>query len=153
MVSLGEVGASDCEPVVDFLVIRFGGGVDPEGVMFAAGVVEGNGDPMMVAEDVADGVPAALVALFTQAELDGVEQVIGQHADEDVAVNAPFQLMEHRPQPQVALEVLERFLDSGEGGVEFPDLLSFHVLAAGAQQVCSIHAGGFFLFPLQTPPD
>ncbi len=89
---------ADCEPVGDFPVFTLGGCVDTEAVAPAVAVVEGDGDPLMGGGDVADGAPAALAALFAQAECDGVEQVGGQHADEDVAVDTALQLMENRPQ-------------------------------------------------------
>ena len=47
VVSLGKEGSGDGEPVVDFPVFALGGGVDPEGVVLAAGVVEGGGHPLM----------------------------------------------------------------------------------------------------------
>ncbi len=52
MVSLGKEGSGDGEPVVDFPLFALGGGVDPEAVVPAAGVVEGDGHPLMGAEDV-----------------------------------------------------------------------------------------------------
>ena len=138
VVSLGKEGSGDCEPVVDFPVFALGRGVDPEAVVLAAGVIEGDGHPLMGTEDVADGAPAAMIALLAQAELDGVEQVISQDADEDMSIDPPLKLVEHRPQPQIAFQGLDRLLHAGQRGVKFPDLLPTHVLAAGAQQVGSV---------------
>ncbi len=47
VVSWGKEGSADAEPGVNFPVFALGGGADPEAVVLAAGVVEGDGHPLI----------------------------------------------------------------------------------------------------------
>ncbi len=49
-------------------------------------------DQAMGAQDTADGVPFAVIAGLFELLPDPVEQVVGEYADEDMTINAIFEL-------------------------------------------------------------
>ena len=71
----------------------------------AVGERESGGDEAVGAEQAADRLPFARVVVSLQALADPAQEVVGEHADEDVAVDSVFELMEIRPQSERAFEL------------------------------------------------
>jgi hypothetical protein len=65
--------------------------------------------------------------------LDRGQEMVGQHAEEDVRLHAMLEVVEDRPLHQRTLHRPKGRLDVGEQHVEPPDLLVGQVLAVGLQ--------------------
>src|SRR5215468_1958208 len=87
-------------------------------------------------------------ALVEKALLDGDQQMVSEHAEEDVSLDTVLELVEDRPLAQRTLHVTEGILDAGQQDVEAPRLLGRKVFAIGFQQVGAIEAEGTVLFLL-----
>ena len=91
--------------------------------------------------------PRGVHALDQQRCLNRHQQVIGQHAQEDVRLNAVLQVMEDRAFRQRAFHCPERRLGTRECHVHQPRLLCVQVFTIGTQQITTIEQLGLdFLF-------
>ena len=90
--------------------------------------------------------PGGVDPLVEEALLNGDQQVVGEHAEEDVGRDAAMELVEDRPLAQRALHVAESVLDAGEQDIETPSLLGREAFAVGLQKVGAIEAQGRPLF-------
>ena len=57
-----------------------------------------------VGNRLAQRLPALVVALGLELQAQHVHEVVGQHADEQVPLDPPVDLVEHRAQAQIGLE-------------------------------------------------
>ncbi len=60
--------------------------------------------------------------VLSQGELNGTEQVIGEHRDEEVRRGSSCQLVIDRAKSEIALERSEGIFDFGESHIDVPDL-------------------------------
>jgi hypothetical protein len=67
---------------------------------------------------------------------------IGQEGDEDVRFDANLELVKDRPDRDVALEVLERFLDRNQQQIMAPQLGWVFLDEVGAQQIAAFARAG-----------
>ena len=65
-------------------------------------------------------------------------QAIGEEGDEDVGFDTAFQLMEDRPDGEIALEVAEGLLDVDELEIVAPQSGGVVVGEIGAQQIAAL---------------
>src|SRR5205814_8446591 len=63
---------------------------------------------------------------------------IGQKGNEDVRLDAGLELVKDRPDREVALEVLERFLDRNQQQIMAPQLGRVFLDQVGAQQISTL---------------
>ena len=57
-----------------------------------------------------------------KGELNGTEQVIGEHRDEEVCSGSSCQLVIYRAKSEIALEEPKVVFDIGESHIDVPDL-------------------------------
>src|SRR5438105_15497477 len=81
-------------------------------------------------------------AAVEESLLDTDQQMIGEHAQEDVGLGAVLELVEDRPFHQRTLESAESRLRPGEQIVNAPDLLSVQILPVGLEQVGAVELLG-----------
>src|SRR5208283_4627597 len=86
-------------------------------------------------QPLADCRPASKIAVFAQAMTDGIQQVIGQHRDEQMRLDARALGVEHRPKSQLALQGAEGVLDAPESDVQLPQTFLIKVCPTGANVV------------------
>ncbi len=98
----------------------------------SVGERESRGDEAVGAEQAADRLPVARVAVFLQAFVDPAQQVVGEYADKDVAVEAVFELMKIRPQSERAFELAKAGLGFEKRHVELPELRGSEALVLKA---------------------
>jgi hypothetical protein len=81
-------------------------------------------------------------AAVQEALLDTDQQVIGQHAQEDVGLGALLELMKDRPLHQRALKRAEGGLHAAEQSVDAPELRGAQILAVGLDQIGAVQLRG-----------
>ena len=99
----------------------------------------------MGAEQAADCLPVSHVVVSLQALADPAKEVVGEHADKDVAVDAVFELMEIGPHSERAFELGKAGLGLEERHVEFPELRGFEA-PVGLQNIVTALSSGVFHF-------
>lgn len=125
------------------LVVGLAGFADVDRASIGEG--EPGGDEAVRAEKAADGLPLACVFVSLQALADPTQEVVGEHTDEDVAVDAVFELMEIRPQSERAFELAEASLGLEERHVEFPELCRLEGLVGLQNIVAALGDGALHL--------
>ena len=98
--------------------------------------------------------PGGMDARIQEPLLDGDQQVVGQHAEEDVRLHPVRQPVEDRALAERALHGPERRLDPREQDVGPPDLFVGEVVPIGLEQVPAVEAlGDRLLRPILCPGD
>src|SRR5690349_22511389 len=77
-----------------------------------------------------------------QAPRESDVQAIGQKGNEDVRLDASLELVKDRPDREVALEVLECFLDCNQQQIMAPQLGRVFLDEVGAQQIPAFARAG-----------
>ena len=113
----------------------------------SVGERKSGGDEAVGAEQAADRLPFARVIVLLEALADPAQEVVGEHADKDVAVDAVLELMEIRPQSEGAFELAEASFGLEERHVEFPELGGFEAFV-GLQNIVAALSDGVFHFVL-----
>ena len=86
----------------------------------------------MRAQDLADRRPGSVLVVVAQRRLDGHQQMIRHHAEEDVRFDPSLQLMEDRSFGQGTFHRPERRLGAGQRDVQEPRFRSGEILAIRA---------------------
>ena len=84
--------------------------------------------------------------MVEQDFLDGDQQVIGEHAEEDVSFGAAFGVVEDRPLGERRFHVTEGGFGAGEQNVDAPELVAGEVLAIGLDQIAAVELLGPGMF-------
>ena len=79
--------------------------------------------------------PRRMAPLVETPLLDGHEEMVGEHAEEDVGLHAVLEVVEDRALHQGSLQGAKRGLDPREQDVEAPDLVVREVVPIGLEQV------------------
>src|SRR5713101_9882749 len=87
----------DLEGAVDLPMDRLGGRTPPDPQGPTVRRREHHRDDLMRGELLAQRGPRRMHALVQEALLDRDEQVVGEHAEEDVRLHAVLEVMEDRP--------------------------------------------------------
>ena len=87
-----------------------------------------------------------MAALVEQGFLDRDEEVEGEHAEEDVALDPTLVLVIDRPLGERRLHVAEGVFGAGEERVEVPVILGGEIVAVGLDQVAAVELSGFGAF-------
>ncbi len=132
----------DVQGRVDRLVPRFRRRplADLEHVPIARG--QDHCHDLMRCELLAKRRPGCMDARIQEQLLDGNQEVVGQHAEEDVRLHPMLQAVEDRALAERALHRPERRLDPREQDVRPPDLLVGQILPVGLEQVPAVEALG-----------
>src|SRR5271157_1013345 len=133
--SSGQWGQAQAQSAVDVSLfdLRGAGCADVDrGSLFC---FQGNGAHHMRGEPLADRRPARKVAVFAQAMTDRIQQVVGQHCDEQMRLDASALGVEHRPKSQFALQGAEGIFDAPECDVQLPQTFLIQVRSTGANVV------------------
>jgi len=101
----------EAEGVTDFLLNRTGsaGFADLNGVVVAA--LHGDGEADLVGQDFADGFPRVGDAMRLEPHAHGVDDAIGDQADEQMAFDPALDLVVDRLQAEIGLERPEDCFD------------------------------------------
>src|ERR1700680_2182087 len=102
---LGSTGVcGELQSGINVLEFRFGAGglADVNGA--AVSLLHGGGNTHLAGEGGAQGVPGVVPAAVFEPQANGVDDDIGEEADEQVSVDTPFILVVDRTKPQVSLE-------------------------------------------------
>ena len=113
----------------------------------SVGERESGGDEAVGAEQAPDCLPFTRVVVLLQALADPAQKVVGKHADEDVAVDAVFELMKIRPQSERAFELGKAGLGFEQRHVELPELCGSKALV-GLQNIVAALSHCLFHFVL-----
>src|ERR1700676_2757138 len=102
---LGSTGVcGELQSGIDVLEFRFGAGGFADVNGSAVSLLHGGGNPHLAGEGSAQGVPGVVPAAVFELQANGVDDDIGEEADEQVSVDTPFILVVDRTKPQVSLE-------------------------------------------------
>jgi len=99
----------------------------------------------------AQGPPRGMSAAVEKTLLDADQQMIGEHAQEDVGLGAMLELVKNRPFRQRRLERAEGSLHPGEQIVDASDLFGAQILPVGFEHIGAVEllgaglAGAVFL--------
>ena len=96
---------------------------------------EGRGDPLRAFEDVPKAGPALLLALLAETPADGLNQLIGDDGDKEVAAGTLRGLVKDASQAKLGFERAEHGLHIGEGAVGAPQRFLVPVPDVRAQAV------------------
>jgi hypothetical protein len=131
---------------VDLALDGFGGGglAYLEGRAIAGG--QGYSDELMGAQLLAPGPPRGVKAAVEAAALDTEQQVVGEHAEEDIGWGTVLELVEDRPFYQRTLEAAEGGLNAGKQTADAPDLFDAKIVAVGFEQIGAVQLLGAGLF-------
>ena len=99
---------------VDFLLPWFGstGFSDMHDPSIAA--LQGGGDPDLACQGIADRLPGIVDGLGFELEAYCMDGVIGEHADEQMAFDAAFDLMVDGPEAEIGFQRAEDRLQIGQ---------------------------------------
>ncbi|MDD1650419.1 MAG: hypothetical protein LUO80_08500 [Methylococcaceae bacterium] len=117
--------------------VRFGarGLADVPGA--ASGVLEGSGDPALAGEGFTQGAPPCLHPVLSEAATDQPHALIGQHRDEQMAVDPRFLMVKDRAPPEFGLEATEHGFQIRQPRIGAPLLLR---IPAGCMTVQAVGA-------------
>ena len=101
----------------------------------AVGTLEHCGHAHLAGEPLAQGGPVRLDAVLLQRAPQDLHELIGEHGDEQVAIDPCFLVVEHRAQAEFGFEAAEHRLEIGEHAVGAPQGLGIPVGLAAAQAV------------------
>ena len=86
--------------VVDLLLARLGPGGLAHMHRAAIAALQGGGYSLLGGHRLAQRLPTVVVAFGLELQAQRVHEVVGQHADEQVPLQPPVDLVEHRAQAQ-----------------------------------------------------
>ena len=100
----------------------------------AIAVVENGRDPALTREDIAQRVPALADAVSGERVADELDELVGEHGDEQMPLGAPFLVVADRAQAELRFEAAEDRLEVGEYDVGAPHrrLVTVGLVAAQA---------------------
>ena len=110
----------DLQGVVDLTQRWFGDGGFTHMQGVAVALAECGGDPLLDRQDRAQTVPAQVLVLRRQLVPDRLDQLVGQHGDEQVRLGAAFGVVEHRPEAEVRFQAAEHGFQIGQHSVGAP---------------------------------
>ena len=93
----------DAEQIVELLVDGLGCGSAADGKDVAIGGGQVDGDHLVGGELFADRAPGSVEPAVAKGLLDGHQQVVSEHAQEDVRLHSLLEVMEDRPLSERAL--------------------------------------------------
>ena len=114
----------DAEGAVEVLGLRFGGCGLADAQHGPVVGWQDNGADLMALEGVAHGWPGGVDAVVEECLLDRDQQMVGEHAEEDVGFGAVLGLMEDRACGERRFHVAEGVLGAGEQGVDAPQFVA-----------------------------
>ena len=120
----GDDLRGDAEGAVEVLDVGFGGCglADAQRRTVIGGQDEGA--DVMALESVAHGRPRGVDAVVEERLFDRGQQMIGEHAEENVGFGAALGVMEDRPFGERQFHVAEGALGAGEQDVDAPKLVA-----------------------------
>ena len=77
----------------------------------------GRGDTLLAFDEAPQGSPAILLALLVESLADGLNQLLGDDGDKEVAVDTFRGLVEDEGRPKRVFELAEHCLHAGDGAV------------------------------------
>ena len=114
----------DGEGAVEVLDLGFGGcGLADAQGRTAVGWQDDGAD-LVALEGVAHGRPGGVDAVIEERLLDRDQQMVGEHAQEDVRFGAALGVMEDRPFGERRFHVAEGVLGAGEQDVDAPQFVA-----------------------------
>jgi hypothetical protein len=81
--------------------------------------------------------------------LDGDQQMVGEHAEEDVGFGVVLGLMEDRACGERRFHVAEGVLGAGEQGVDAPQFVAREIGAIGLEQIPAVELLGLGVFEIE----
>ena len=109
----------------------------------AVGEREPGGDEAVRAEQAADRLPVARVALVLEAFADPAQEVVGENANKNVPVDAVFELMEIRSQSERAFELGKAGFGFKDRHRELPELRGSEALVGLQNRVAALGEDAF----------
>lgn len=82
--------------------------------------IQCGGDALLAIEGLTQRQPTLMNSLGLALQASGVHKVVGQHADEQMPLNAPFNLVVDRTQTRFGLEAAKHRLQLGQHRVGTP---------------------------------
>ena len=132
----------DLERAIDLAMDRVGRRPLPDAQRLAVRGRQHHRDDLVGEELLAQRGPRGVHALIQEALLDRDEQVVGEHAEEDVGLDPMLQVMKDRPLHERTLHGAEGVIDAGQEDVQAPDLLVTEILAIGLEQIPAVELLG-----------
>ena len=81
-------------------------------------------------------------ALVEQSLLDGDQQVVGEHAEEDMSFSAALGVMKDRPLGERRFHVAEGVLGACEQDIDAPQFVAREIVAIGLDQIAAVEPFG-----------
>lgn len=128
VLGLGRRGFADCQKSAVFI---FG---------------QNDSDDLVCGELLANGPPGGVNSGLQEPMLDGGEQMIGQHAKEDVSLCPILQMMENGPLHQWTFNVAEGVFHSSEQNIGAPNFIGRQILSISLENVTAVEFLGDRLF-------
>ena len=113
----------------------FGPGGLAEVVDLAVVAVEHDGDPLLAGELVAQALPTEVNVLGLEPDAQAVDQVVGQHRDEQMAVDPGALVVVDGTQAQLRFQRAEHRLQIGEHDIGLPQGGLVPIALIGAQAI------------------
>ena len=138
---------------IDLLLFSFGGTGASDSVQCAVYGGQQHRCITVSLEDPLERRPASDVSGTVHGMDDRIEQLVGEHRDEDMSIHALFELVMVRTKPKVGFQHAKALLRLGKGHVQRPEALSVKFVMVGSQDIASEQIGvsvpcffGSFLF-------
>jgi len=97
-----------------------------------------DGDDLMGSELIANGSPGGVHAGLQEAVLDGGQQMVSQHAKENVRLGAVLADDEKSAAPSAALDVAEGILHPREQDISAPDFICAQILPIRFENIATV---------------
>ena len=92
----------------------------------------------MGAELLTDRPPGGVNAGLQEPVLDGRQQVVGQHTQENMRLRPVFEVMKNGPLHQRTLQVSKGIFHARQQHVGAPDLIGRQILPVGLQDIAAV---------------
>ena len=72
---------------------------------------------------------------------DRIEQLMGEHGDEDMSIHSPFELVMVGTKPEIGFQHPEGFFRPGKGHVQLPQAFTVKAVMVGAEHIATQQIG------------